>query len=259
MKRIFTSIALLTAFAFGASAQQRTTELETLWISPDTGVINTLPCTDSFDVEFLYINRGPNDILVTDTFFFYGPFTPEGQVNYVVPDSTVKVNDTLIHYGFKMAVAEIELLASLTDGSFLNAPFDDDDYFMFSQGQGFYNAQTPPAGYLELLDGASAGTGVKIDCATGLTDLFGNSKKQTLVTYPNPTNGKLAFKFNFNNTVASVRITDIAGRVVMTKEFGKQSGEKELSMDISTLNNGMYFLELTAGDVRAVGKVTVQK
>jgi hypothetical protein len=257
MKRIFTTLTLLAAFAFGASAQ-RSTELEAIWISPDTGVLNTLPCSDSFDVEFLYINRGPNDILVTDTFFFYGPFTPQGQVNYVVVDSTVKVDDTLIHYGFKMAIAEIELLA-VDGGNFSYPPFANGNYLMFSQAQGFYNAATPPTGYLELTNDAAAGTAVKIDCGgTSIKDLFGNNK-QTLATYPNPTNNTVSFKYNFDNTASTVRITDIAGRVVMTQEFGKQSGVQEISLNVSSLNNGMYFLELVAGKAQAISKFTVQK
>jgi hypothetical protein len=47
---------------------------------------------------------------------------------------------------------------------------------------------------------------------------------------------------------------------LITKNYGKQStGEKELTLDISALQNGMYYVELTADDKRAISKLTVRK
>jgi hypothetical protein len=261
MKRILTTLALLSAFALSASAQARKTEVQAVWISPDTGVLNTLPCNDSFDIEFLFINVGPETVTVNDTFYFQAPFTPSGQINYKATPTPVLAGDTIVHYQFRYKISQLKRLADATN-TIVFPPFANDNYLMFAQAQGFYNAATPPAGYLEMdEDGEfAAGTAVKIDCGgTGIDNLFGGSKKQTLVTYPNPTTGKLAFKYNFENTAASVRITDIAGRVVMTQEFGKQSGVREISLDVASLNNGMYFLELTAGNNHAISKVTVQK
>lgn len=259
MKRILTTLAVLTAFAFGASA--RTTAVKAVWISPDPTALNTLPCNDSFEVEFLFINAGPETVTVADTFFFQAPFTPQGQINYAKTDAPIPTNDTIVHYRFKTKISILRRLAN-SSGTIVYPPFANDNYVMFTQAAGFYNAASLPPGALEMEDNDDIGDGgpVKIDCGgTGIDDLFGNTQKQALNIYPNPTTGKLNFKYNFDNTAATVRVTDIAGRVVMTKEFGKQSGVKEISLDVSALNNGMYFVELTAGGKQAISKVTVQK
>ena len=261
MKRILTTLAVLAAFAFGASA--RTTAVKAVWISPDPSVLNTLPCNDSFTVEFLFINAGPETVTVADTFFFQAPFTPQGRINLRPTTAPIPANDTIVHYRFKTKISQLQRLADPNNNNtIVYPPFANGNYLMFIQAAGFYNATTAPAGALEMEenDDIADGAAVKIDCGgTGIDDLFGNTQKQALNIYPNPTTGKLNFKYNFDNTAASVRVTDIAGRVVMTQEFGKQSGVKEISLDVSALNNGMYFVELTAGGKQAVSKVTVQK
>lgn len=264
MKRIFTTLALLTAFAFGTLAQQRTTDVLAVWIKPDTGVLNTLPCNDSFQIEFLFINVGPATVTTSDTLFFVTPLTPTGRVNYFKSTAPVTAGDTIAHFAFKAKLSQIERLADPNDNyADVYKPFSNGNYAMYAGVQSFYNAATPPAGYLAIdttgQPGAAA-TAVKIDCGTGIDDLFSGSPKQTLSPYPNPTNSKLSFKYNFQNaSPATVRITDIAGRVVMVKDFGKQLGERELSVDVSALNNGMYYLELVTDNSRAISKITVAK
>lgn len=264
MKQIFTTLALLTAFAYGTSAQQRTTDVLAVWVSPDTGVLNTLPCNDSFDVEFLFINVGPGTVTTADTLFFINPLTPEGRVNYRPTTAPIAAGDTIVHYGFKAKLSQIQRLADPNDNyADVFTPFANGNYAMYAAIASFYNAATPPAGYLAIDtsgEPGAAATAVKIDCGgTGIDDLFAGSQKQTLVTYPNPAKDKLSFKYNFQNAAASVRITDIAGRVVLRKDFDKQSGARELSLDVSALNNGMYYLELVTDKQRSISKVTIAK
>jgi hypothetical protein len=266
MKRIYMTVALLGALVTGAFAQ-RVTDVEAVWISPDTGVLNTIPCSDSFNLEFLFINRGPETITTADTFFFYAPFTPDGQVNYRVTTAAIPTNDTIVHYRFKYTRGQIQRLADPNDNfADVYPPFANGNYVMYGVVGGFTNAQTPPPNYLRedttaASESGTAATAIKIDCGTsGIDDVFAGLDRQSLSVYPNPASGYVSFKYDFaNHAMATVRVTDISGRVILVKDFGKQSGQKEISVDISSLNNGMYYLELVTDDKRATSKFTVQK
>jgi hypothetical protein len=68
-----------------------------------------------------------------------------------------------------------------------------------------------------------------------------------LSVYPNPVNSKLNVEFDLlKGQTVSVIITDIMGRVVMNLNQGDfyQAGMHKLTADISTLNNGTYFLNI---------------
>lgn len=260
MKSIYTIMALL-CLTISASAQ-RTTKVKAIWISPNPGSETTLSCTDSNDVEFIFINLGPGTVLTTDTFFLYSPWAPEGRVNVVPTSTAVPPNDTIIHIKDKIKVSSIQRLADASNGEFLYPPFDDGSYIMFTQAVSFYNVNPAPANALQIDTAGStmaAGAKIKLNCKTGIEDLFASGKTSSLMTYPNPVTGIVSFKYAYSNNQVTVRIADITGRVVMVKEFGKQNGEKELSVDVSRLNNGIYYLELIADDRKAVGKITVSK
>lgn len=262
MKKILTSLALLGLVAFNASAQ-RTTGVKCVWVGPqqpNETTAFTIPCSDSFTIEFIYINEGPEVVLTTDTFFYIAPFTPDERVNYVLTTTPVAVNDTITRVAARVHRNQLRLV-DLTSNDWLFPPHANGTYGMFTQCAGFTNTNTPPANFLELDEDSefADGIGVSIDCTTSsVADVKLN--KQTLSVYPNPVLDKVNFKFNLSNGNATARILDIAGRSVMVKDFGKQNaGEKELSIDVSSLNAGMYYVELVNGENRAISKITVQK
>ncbi len=259
MKSIYTLLALL-CLTLSASAQ-RTTKIKAIWVAPDPQDVTTLSCNDSNDVEFIYINLGPGTVQTTDTFWFIYPGTQDGSVSGLLMDAPVGPNDTIAHLEGKMKLSEIKTLADATSGEFVYAPFSAGDYLIFTQAYKFYIG-APSANTLEIDTAGStiaAGARIKINCPTGIEDLFTSGKTASLQTYPNPTNGLVSFKYAYSNNQVTVKIADITGRVVMVKEFGKQSGEKILSVDVPKLNNGIYYLELIADDRKAVGKITVAK
>lgn len=266
MKRIFTTLALLTAFASGASAQ-RSCDIEVMLVTPttDTPVTTVLGCgtTDSLRMNVIAINNGPGSLVKNDTFWYNSPLSDVNYVRGFLVDTTYGVGDTLLAGNITMAYSQIKKLWGSSGSGLAEVPkasFNTNNTIyaaVFSCDRiGGYggSAVTDP----DEDNNADVGL-VKINCGTGIDDLFGNSKMQTLATYPNPAYDKVSFKYNFNNNAATVRITDIAGRIVLSRDFGKQSGEKELSMDITALKNGMYYLELITDDKRAISKITVQK
>ena len=64
--------------------------------------------------------------------------------------------------------------------------------------------------------------------------------------YPNPTNGALALEFGQATTeAATLRITDIQGRVVMTNEI--LAGVTLQNLDVAHLDNGQYIIIIESG------------
>lgn len=84
--------------------------------------------------------------------------------------------------------------------------------------------------------------------------------EDNLSVYPNPANNVLNIEYNFrNNTNATVVITDILGKVTVKKELGSNLGNNPVPVDITSLSNGLYMLQLSVGDTRLTSKFSVQK
>lgn len=85
-----------------------------------------------------------------------------------------------------------------------------------------------------------------------------NNCTASLQLYPNPAgSGSVNFNYDFTGKgAATVRIADATGRVVLTKNI-QGTGMRTINMDISMLRSGLYIMEVTAGDHRAVSKFTV--
>jgi hypothetical protein len=76
--------------------------------------------------------------------------------------------------------------------------------------------------------------------------------------YPNPAKDKLVIKGNEQFLQNAVfRITDISGKVALDASYIKSSGNS--TIDISKLTNGVYFLQVIAGDRTGVQKFVVLK
>ncbi|KAA5533261.1 T9SS type A sorting domain-containing protein [Taibaiella lutea] len=256
MKRFYTTMALLGALVTSASAQTIANVSGTL-VAPLAADANTpfnIPCTDSFEYEFIFVNQGPGTIGVTDTAFFITPFAGEGLVNYYKPTAPVAANDTLVHFSGKMAKSQIKRLINEAQDDYVFAPFTDGNYFYPAIFVGFSTDTT----ILKDNDGTDDGgiTAVKINCATAVKDV--NFSKSSLNIFPNPANNQISFTNEFAaTTVAFVKITDLTGRVVKTMNLGKQNaGTKTYNVDLSGMNNGMYYIELITDETRSISKFT---
>jgi len=68
----------------------------------------------------------------------------------------------------------------------------------------------------------------------------------SLAVFPNPTNGMLYFKNEFE----AARVFDLNGKIVMEKQYQGETG-----LDVSSLPNGLYFLEITENlGTRRIGR-----
>lgn len=71
--------------------------------------------------------------------------------------------------------------------------------------------------------------------------------KQYVSMYPNPAGEKVMLKFFSNKTESTlIKITDITGRTVKTEKVGIVSGENNITLNLSGVQSGMYYVLLSS-------------
>ncbi|PZF72157.1 M4 family metallopeptidase [Taibaiella soli] len=89
-----------------------------------------------------------------------------------------------------------------------------------------------------LDDGEDSTEGIK-------STAFSTLDENDLTIYPNPARNAINIRFTASQTESqSLIITDIVGRVVMTRGLAVQEGENDLQISLNNLQSGMYFLKL---------------
>ena len=273
MKRIYTTLALLGVFATSAFAQ-KTIDLSISPLFPVNGTTYAnLAEGDTFYMAAIVTNNGPGTLGAGDTIVITrelgmtgnpGITTTGGYLATNLPNTFAGGSDTLV-----WAFVEGSVLGTLDDETdvICNFPVNAtaDTSFMYIYGFNadglFTDAGIDGSGNISstgnnifFWNDVSFGAPSSLEAISGL-------KKEQLVTYPNPAVNEIGFKYDFQkNSNAVIRVTDIAGRIVLTNELGNQVvGEKAFSLDISALNNGMYQLELITDGKRAISKFSVKK
>ena len=79
-----------------------------------------------------------------------------------------------------------------------------------------------------------------------------------LVIYPNPTNGSITVDFNHTSYSQpdAYSIMDITGKII---EVNAIKNDNSVTIDLSSLQPGMYLLEVIKGNQKSVKKITLQK
>lgn len=68
---------------------------------------------------------------------------------------------------------------------------------------------------------------------------------EDVLIYPNPTNGSFVLSYQSDdNLETSIRIYNLAGKLVLEKQVSQPAGLNTIDFDISTYSMGMYILEL---------------
>ncbi len=257
MKRICLTLVTLCMFIIGAHAQKHV-DLQLRWLSLQTnGTYANLSNGDTLWTRLEVKNAGTDSITATDTVYF----RMSGELLGLTNEVGVSYYGTLTLYPNEIDTLNIYAIKGLATGQFnipVNTTFESLYAYIVSRsgvwhddpGVDINGTQATVGG-----DNQSVVENVTFG-STGIGTIKG-LEKTALNVYPNPASDKLRFKFNFDNTTATARVTDLAGRVILTKEFGKLSGEKELSIDIAALNGGVYYLEPVMDNQRAISKFTV--
>lgn len=280
MKRIFSTLFLSAIVGVSAYAQ-RHCDIALVHVfgpSPNAVISN---CVDTNIVSgYIFVNKGPDVLLATDTLQILDVNNELGWVYLVRPTGTIEngiigegddavaapainiePNDTILVFKWTDHYERFGTLIDPVAEQFVGpdpGPFFANGSYLYPiEFQGFSN-ENPT-----VVDTGDANNGqyipITIACsATGIVDVNGLNK-QSLSVYPNPTNDNISFDYNFvKATNATVRISDITGRTALVKDFGKNTGERKLTVDVSGLNKGTYIIELVTDEHRAISKFSVK-
>lgn len=92
------------------------------------------------------------------------------------------------------------------------------------------------------------------------TSVAENALDNSLRVFPNPSNGLVNVVFDLpSGQQASLEVTNVLGEVVYTTTRSVGAGAQRELVDLSTLTNGVYYMTITAGDLKSTRKVTLNK
>lgn len=83
---------------------------------------------------------------------------------------------------------------------------------------------------------------------------------QDISCTPNPAqnNATIAFE-NGSASTATLSIVNLNGQIVKTENFNTQNGQNAYTFDVSDLSNGVYYYTVTAGDLKFLNKIVINK
>lgn len=247
------AIVTLSSSAFA----QKVCNLGLTMVTPTAN--QSIPFTDVNDpatqvnVTFNIKNNGTAAIVPTDTIFYRSEFS--GTIRLITGQSIAPNATVLINPGFYISNAA----TTQTTTSYCLR--------LFPQGNVYYGVNgndTTWAGVTYTDADTSNDRGcvsviMKPKAATAVFE-FGKINDQQLSLYPNPANNNLSFQLKLEKAdKVIVSIKDITGREVLRKDYGLIQGgmDRTFDLDIKHINNGLYIVELMAGDRKATGKVDV--
>lgn len=92
--------------------------------------------------------------------------------------------------------------------------------------------------------------------SVGITEVA--TLENELLVYPNPAKSVLNVQvLNPNSGVAKIELYDVYGHLVAAKTY-LQTRTNTLNLDISTLSNGIYFMQYTSNQINKTIKINIQ-
>lgn len=95
---------------------------------------------------------------------------------------------------------------------------------------------------------------------TGISELQ-NDHPNNLALYPNPATNEVMLLLNMNKPRGqiSVMVKDCLGRTCLQRQYGRSElSITNIKLDISSLNSGIYFVELNEEGKKSIGKLMVR-
>ena len=83
------------------------------------------------------------------------------------------------------------------------------------------------------------------------TNVIVLNNEDNLFVYPNPVTGKLSV--SSNNIITGLEIIDLTGKIVFSRKY--ISGSKKITVDISHINKGIYFIKSFSYNKSYVGRI----
>lgn len=89
---------------------------------------------------------------------------------------------------------------------------------------------------------------------------FVENGAKSLQLYPNPATDIVNVGFEVpQNGMASIRISDITGKLIIEKQHLTYSGANQTQLEVSGLANGLYVISIVTGDAHYVGRLSISK
>lgn len=117
---------------------------------------------------------------------------------------------------------------------------------------GFINIPSKDVMVKYVADNDVQGTGFQMNFA-GKMGIDQQSNFEDVTVYPNPATDNMFVKLTAEAQDVHATVVDLTGKVVYTDQFNHAGGEQQYTLPVSTLSNGIYFLNLQGKDG---GKVT---
>ncbi len=115
-------------------------------------------------------------------------------------------------------------------------------FFMYTSDNGSFGPNTP---LFFAIDNFTT-----VQSSVGLAK---NTSSLKFDSYPNPFNTDIVIRLNSNfDTKATATVSDISGKVIFEQELI----ESQTTLDVNSLQPGIYFLEVVSNNYRAVKKIT---
>lgn len=274
MKRIYMTLALIGGLAIGANAQ--VADLESLVDMLDNTCLNNgqTIVPDTAQTPFGawgILNNGPESLLSGDRVNFIYPESTLGSggvgVYYVTLSADVPAGD-FAYVASNLKVDSINTLlnidsfnAGVTTFSGLLVPRAS---LQPNQVYGFYMYTIGTGNDLNNPDNTDTVNNnfvfvpVKWNCNLSVEEMIKGAAKESITTYPNPANNEISFDYIFAtpSKTATARITDLTGRTLLVKDFGKSYGygTQKFTLDVSSLPSGTYLLEFVTDEKRGISK-----
>ncbi|MEI6766378.1 MAG: S8/S53 family peptidase [Bacteroidota bacterium] len=79
------------------------------------------------------------------------------------------------------------------------------------------------------------------------------------MVYPNPNNGNFSVDyFSASNESVMVSVTDMAGRIIINSQWNVTAGRNIIKLDLESISNGIYLLNVTSHNGLSVYQIAVQ-
>lgn len=130
-------------------------------------------------------------------------------------------------------------------------------------GAGLFSIYLEPGAIFNNLSGYTITTNTcasltfpQVDCYAALPTAIEESfvKAYGLKTGPNPANDQIHLELNRNDMPVTVSLSNLLGKVIYSRNFGTTD---DMKLDINTLENGTYLLNIIVGKKAETKKIIV--
>lgn len=242
MKRIYLLIAFFALMGTINTAEAQTTDLRLKHaIISDTMLYNG---PTAHIIRWRFINNGPTALVqATDTLVLARAYTSGGsnRIRLTLPPNGIPVGDS----------ATWADTVSWTSAPGTNPYNWCDTVSVFRSGVAMTDSDPSNNRICKTIP-------FKQDPASVENVVAENSMK----LYPNPATSNLTISYNLRNNAdeTSIKIISLVGQTVYQQEVtDNTSGSKQVNINISNLNAGVYIAELNVNGSKAVSKFSIMK